>query len=516
MWGVLDRFGQVLLDGTLAMTVFMSLVVLLLLSCRQPARRVCMAQGAVLVAILMMPLVAASPLPRVNPFFWVASDPDRPIADRSLGRPGTSPAGDLDASVQGSEHDSSRVGPGTGTRAEPWLIPIIAVGYLAGALIGTTWLLIGLWGIRRLVRGSVDPGPAVQALYNELVKELGGERSAPALRVSARIHRPVLAGLIRTTIVIPQALQETEFDQGFLRLILVHELAHADQRDTISGAAANLAQCIWFFLPFLWWLRTQLRIDQEFLADQKTAIIAGSSAAYATRLVSLSTPYEGSPATRPIIESVPLLRGWWWDGGFKSPLLQRVVMLLHCPYQIETQSPDGWSALVSASMVGLGILFSCLGVSGAPTRVTTQDRASDEAQPTQPNTFRVAQFVAVARGANSSGRSVPYVLPLLLPTRFEMSLEMQATAQGLRGTRLAGLLLAARPQPEPGGEAQSAAETAESWHHVRLNRSGTSLTLTIDGTPIAVARRGDTISEWLTVEPPAEQTVVLRNLVITW
>jgi beta-lactamase regulating signal transducer with metallopeptidase domain len=525
MWGALDRFGQVLVDATLAMTVFMSLVVLLVLSCRQPAMRLAIARGAVLIAIVMIPLAAASPLPRISPFFWIASDPDRPIADRAAEAvgAGAGETGPLAASSALAEDHSPRLPRPAGDWKESWPLRACAIAYLTGALVGVVWLMIGYWGMRRLVRESVEPGPALRALYADLIKEVGGANSAPDLRVSSRIHRPVLAGLTRTTIVIPQALQEPEFDQGFLRLVLVHELAHADQGDTITGAAASLAQCFWFFLPFLWWLRSQLRIDQEFLADQRTAIMAGSSAAYATRLVSLSTPYEGSPATRPIIEAVPMLRGWWWDGGFKSPLLQRVVMLLHCPYQIETEPLHGWAWLVSVCVVGLGILCSSLSLSTS-ARASTWNRASGETPPGAANTFQVAQFVAAPRGTNSSGRSVPYVLPLVLPPRFEMAVEIQAPAQGLRQTRLAGLLLDVQPVPTPAstgeartpGEANTPGELAEAWHRVRLSRSAASITLTLDGALVPYSRRGESLSEWLTVEPPPDQTVVLRNLVITW
>ena len=71
-------------------------------------------------------------------------------------------------------------------------------------------------------------------------------------------------------------------------------------------------------------------MDQEFLADQETVEQVGSSAAYATRLVALAAPTEATPSLKPLSASVPLLSGWWWDGGLKTPLLQRVVMLLHC------------------------------------------------------------------------------------------------------------------------------------------------------------------------------------------
>ena len=125
----------------------------------------------------------------------------------------------------------------------------------------------------------------------------------PGLRVSARINRPVLVGLIRSFILIPPVYDERGFDKESLKIILLHELAHAAQGDTYFSAAATLAQSLWFFLPFLWWVRAQLRIDQEFLADQKVVMLTGSPAGYATRLVALATPRRdrarpGRPSNR--------------------------------------------------------------------------------------------------------------------------------------------------------------------------------------------------------------------------
>ena len=73
--------------------------------------------------------------------------------------------------------------------------------------------------------------------------------------MSSRITRPFVAGLVRPTIMIPREFDRREFDRELLEIILIHELAHADRDDSKFSAAAGLAQCVWFFLPFPWWLR---------------------------------------------------------------------------------------------------------------------------------------------------------------------------------------------------------------------------------------------------------------------
>ena len=66
MWVGLDWFGQILVDATLATAILLSLVILLMLLCQQPSRRIVLAQAAIVLALLMFPLIATNPLPRLN------------------------------------------------------------------------------------------------------------------------------------------------------------------------------------------------------------------------------------------------------------------------------------------------------------------------------------------------------------------------------------------------------------------------------------------------------------------
>ena len=221
----------------------------------------------------------------------------------------------------------------------------------------------------------------------------------------------MLVGLIRSFILIPPVYDERGFDKESLRIILLHELAHAAQGDTHFIAAATLAQSLWFFLPFLWWVRAQLRIDQEFLADQKVVMLTGSPAGYATRLVALATPAKGPSPAITAVESLSSRSGSWADGGFQSPLLQRVLMLLHCPYPLEPKSPRWWALLAPLLVVVLAIVS----VRVSLTLVDRTPPAAASSVTNSPNTFRISQFIASPQTSNSRGRSTFYALPLPLP-----------------------------------------------------------------------------------------------------
>jgi hypothetical protein len=275
---------------------------------------------------------------------------------------------------------------------------------------------------------------------------------------------------------------------------------------------------LWFFLPHLWWLRAQLRIDQEFVADQKTALAVGSSAGYATRLVALAARSEGTPSLRPTAESIPLLSGWWWDGGFKTPLLQRVVMLLHAPFPIETRATRLWSSIAPTLLLVLAVLISSLSlfaVPGSPVEGSVAVPPNGN-----PAVFQVSQFVASPQVLRPSGRSAAYVLPLQLPPQFDLSVEIEAPRSTLAHMRLAGYSLAC-PPPEPastlpGRDDQAAREDPSVRHRIRLRRNAGFVSLQIDNQVITVVRSQEGPYDWLTIEPSPDQTAIIHNLTVTW
>ena len=240
MWVGLDRFGSILADTTLATAILLSLVMLLMLLCQQPTRRVVLAQAAIVLAFFMFPLTATNPLPRLSSQFQLNGQG----AEASHIRFTTSKSG---ASSGPSQSDPAQ--PGQSTSRWPgksrwwnglWPRRGLTLVYLAGVSIAMLWTLLGFWGIHRLVTNSVDPSQATCDLYVELTRQVVEQPTFPVIRVSSRITRPVLLGLFRPFILIPPVYDEPSFDKDSLRIILLHELAHAAQGDTYFNAAASL------------------------------------------------------------------------------------------------------------------------------------------------------------------------------------------------------------------------------------------------------------------------------------
>lgn len=515
MWVGLDRFSRVLVDATLAATLLLSLVVVMMLLCRQPARRIVLAQAAVVLLALMIPLVAADFLPRfeARSFF---SHPDPGLNSPAMTQDGELPRSPQSMALpvdQGQARTPDPSGRGSWWTG-PWPLRVLTLFYLAGVTIGLAWFLLGLWGVSRLIRGSVEPAAATSESYRELLRELDRTSPAPQLRVSPQVTRPVVAGVVQPTIMIPKEFDGPEFDRELLKIILIHELAHAAHGDSKFSAAASLAQSLWFFLPFPWWLRVQLRMDQEFVADQRTVLMAGSSAGYATRLVGLAASSQRSSAFRPTSGSDAQLAGGWWDGGFKSPLLQRVVMLLHCPFPFEVQPPRWWCISAQLLILGLAILSASTSLSllrpvaaAATAPSSTQEAAR----------FQVSHFVASPRVVSRSGRSLPYVLPLLLPLRCELVVEIQASRSALARIRLIGLPLCCPAAPgQDSQQDKTRADAQKAWHGVRIARAGDRVDVEVDGQNVPVRPGTDIVTEWLMIEPAPDETASLRNLVVMW
>jgi hypothetical protein len=503
---------QVLFDATLSTVLFSSLVMLAMLSCRQPARRILIARVALLASLAMIPLVALAPLPRFDLVdLFVESDliPARLFrATVPLESPPTAPARSADVARADQLPPASVPGPGHWLRRGVAWLDLVCVG------AGLAWLLLGFSGARWLIRRSHQPSSRTRRMFEELIAS--GPSAAPraGLRVSPRVQHPVVVGLPVPTILIPAELDQPEGDREALRLSLLHEIAHVEQSDHWFGMAASLAQSVWFFLPQVWWLRSQLLIDQEFLADRSAAARYGSSFGYASSLLAMAARATSTLEGRGR-DAEP---NWPATGkiGIASPLVQRLLMLLHCPFPVEARTPRLWSWISRITLIASFFVTACLFV-----RWPDAGAFAQRSRPTSPSTsepFRVTTLVVEPYVVTPGGRSIPYVIPLILRPDFRLSVEILANPGGLVPIRIAGYLLgdpssppAATAPPRPAGSAP-----APSWHRVRIRRDRHGVAVEVDGRARPISSAADPPSDWLTVEPAAHEPVELRNLEVSW
>jgi hypothetical protein len=294
----------------------------------------------------------------------------------------------------------------------------------------------------------------------------------------------------------------------------LHELAHVERYDYGFNAVANLAQSVWFFLPHTWWLRSRLMIDQEFLADQSAARRYGASSQYAAALLSMAA--DASPEPRDSLVASATSAPAIGKPDVPSALFQRILMLLHCPFPIETRTPRLWSWTWNLAVLATLVLATCL-VIRWPDLEPPGASSSTQTSPAA-NRFHIARFVAEPHPGAPNGRSFAYLMPLPLPQRFDLDVEVCSTPNGLDQIRIAGYPLKNVP-PLPLTHAPilaSRSPDGKSWRHVHVHRDHESVTVEIDGQPLSDEPMPEVVSEYLTIEPGPQGPAEFRDLTVSW
>jgi beta-lactamase regulating signal transducer with metallopeptidase domain len=494
MWDGIDRLGEVVVAASGTAAVVSSLVMLLMLGCRQPARRATLARAAMVGLLAILPLVALAPLPRFELVAFlrgagVSPHPLWPIATPSTGLGISRPRG-------------------------RWPSCGLLAAYLAGAGAGLACLCVGHRGMSWLLRQSLPPSVAARSLYETIAPtgRRNSPRLRPRLRVAARVRRPVLLGLFRPTILIPAALDAgaRDGDPGSadsLRLSLLHELAHAERHDAWFNMAGNWAQALWFFLPPVWWIHARMRLDHEFLADQRAVRDFGAPGAYAASLVDMAEPPRGRRADGSAPAPLPASKG---AGEAVSPLYQRVLMLVQCPFRVESQAPRWWSG-------SLPILVLLTIPAAASLRLDSEvGRRAPLSLGSR--TFHVAWLTLGPETRPRQHRVAPFDLPLHLPDQFDLSLDIRCDRDTLARCRAVGQRL------DPGDDGPTVAGAVaagspideEPWHHVRVRRQHGELAVSIDGRPVRPDPGVVGLTPQLSVETPPDRRVSFRDIHISW
>jgi beta-lactamase regulating signal transducer with metallopeptidase domain len=515
MWMWLDRTGLILFDAALSTALFLSVVVCALLFCRQPSRRLLIVRSSLLGALAILPVVAMLPLPRVDVLDLILRADLLPPSFRAVHSGATDGVRGPEPALADRLHSSITIFKGDyAAWAGRWLPRCLTLIVLTVAITGAAWVLLGFWGIRWLLRHSREPSERTLLVYDALSATWTEKRARPDVRVSSLVERPVLVGLRRTTILIPSSYEEPSASPEICKLSLLHELAHAAQSDAWFGTIASLAQSIWFFLPHVWWLRSQLIIDQEFIADHAASQGYGTSKDYAASLLSLAHSRAAAAAPKRLARPVPILASTG-KRRMQSPLFQRILMLLHCPFPVERHLPRRWSWSLRLVVLVASMASACICIRWPHAHALEQPQSSEARGAREP--FRVTEFVAAPVVISSRGRGLPHHMPVALSSRFDLRVEVLSSTDQLATIRVAGHPLSSDSSPgrlvDP---LSNPSLLAESWHHVRLRREGPDLALWVDGRKSSAILNAEATTEWLMFDPGPERLISFRNLIVQW
>jgi protocatechuate 3,4-dioxygenase beta subunit len=364
--------GQVLAWGRLADVAAGGLIVLAAGSlaarlCRQPARRAWLIVLTLLGA-MAVPALDALPVPTrwsaglLPPPAPVPSRPDAeaPAVASRPDPPGAAAWGDPPRPVEGPGEASIDAVPSMPMPVPPgpvrpsperrWVFPwaqaVFIGAYLVFAAGWAAWWLVGQVMLWRLTRTARPVPGAVRDAFEGLA---GPEGRRVALLRTDRVALPFTYTWARPVILLPTALCDGR-DPAALRYALAHEWSHVERRDAWVWNLAWLAGLVLLYQPLFWWLRRQLRLCQDYLADAR-ADAAGSSEDHAAFLVRLARDYGPGPAL-----PAPGI------GDRRTNLYRRVIMLVQDHEPLERRCPRAWG-LVAAAAAAVIVVASGLRLS---------------------------------------------------------------------------------------------------------------------------------------------------------
>ncbi len=214
-------------------------------------------------------------------------------------------------------------------------VGVAAAVYAAGVGYFLGVFALGHLALVRLRRGATAAPGRVRAVW-------GSRR--PALLVHDGLASPVCFGVVRPAVVLPSGLARTA-TAGQLAWVLAHEAEHLRRGDPLTGWFAGLAKALFFFAPWFWGVRRELRLAQEYLADAAALAAGGPAADYAEFLVDLTAA--------PVRGRRTLLAHGVRAG--RSDLSRRITMVLSTT---PPRAPRRWAAPAAAGLFAAAVALS--------------------------------------------------------------------------------------------------------------------------------------------------------------
>jgi beta-lactamase regulating signal transducer with metallopeptidase domain len=359
--------------------------------CRQPVRRQRLAELTLLGCLLVPWLNLVPGLPHYALGWLEASRAEPAVSAPGADQfaplvvapaPAKSPAS-RDAAVVQRAEDATRVSPATPplesapvveapkrksvAAAHPASLLLVLL-YLGLTTAFVLWWLVGVVRLRHLFHSTYPASVAVAELLQQIA---GPAASRVRLLVSDRLELPLMFGWRQPVILLPGAVCRSG-DTAALRYCLAHEWSHIERRDILGWYLATVIQLLFFYQPLFWWLRRQLRLCQDYLADARAAEQAAGTEDYADYLVALARRRLGVPIPIPMALGI---------SDRRSNLYRRIHMLLSIRQPLERRCRRLWTAAaaLTTALLLLAVASVRLDARAEDKKETTKDAPKDAA-----------------------------------------------------------------------------------------------------------------------------------------
>jgi TonB family protein len=138
---------------------------------------------------------------------------------------------------------------------------------------------------------------AVKSLqFRRIVRATKPVETAWPVRIlrSPRIPGPLVAGILRPTILLPE--DSVMWGSARRRAVLAHELAHIRRHDPAILLMAHIATVVYWFHPLCWLAAARLRMETERACDDAALRIGLRPSGYAGQLLDLARLFNPQPA----------------------------------------------------------------------------------------------------------------------------------------------------------------------------------------------------------------------------
>jgi len=259
-------------------------------------------------------------LPWLQPQLALIQLPWLPVNEPSIGQTYASPA--VSAVIPVAEQ-------AVFTAAQWWLLAWLSIS----AVLILRWCK-RLYLLHHITRQS----PQVTAAHwqhtaTRCQQRLGLAR-LPVLRTNDTLNTPCTWGFIKPVILLPSRVS----DEPTLKIILLHEMAHIKRRDWLWMSLIELITLLFWFNPFLWWIRRLLINGFETACDDLVMQQDIKPSAYAETLLRFHQRQQHTPVAVMMAEH--------------SALYHRLTTILTPPTRSLAMNPKK-QTLITASVLAL-------------------------------------------------------------------------------------------------------------------------------------------------------------------
>ena len=192
----------------------------------------------------------------------------------------TSGGGEPSSGPESPGADTTRAAEPPAVTTLPWSALAYGTWLAGGGLLLGRRVLISL-RLRQVVRASTEL--ADEELEQRVRAIVAASGEVVRVRESARCRVPVVAGILRPTVLLP--VDAADWDASLLESAMRHELGHIRRRDCLTRGLANMACAVYWPNPLVWLAARRLRLVQEQACDDLVLTSGAQAQAYAGQLM---------------------------------------------------------------------------------------------------------------------------------------------------------------------------------------------------------------------------------------